>query len=551
MKNIFKIIFILLSAQVLNAQIQAYEKNIPSELFSQKNLRDYLSFLGSDSLQGRGTGSSGEELAASFIAEKFSELGLKPSGNDNSYFQYIPLHGSLPLIESEVKINYKSETYTLKLNKDFLLYTSGEQTFLPSASPLVFVGYGIFAPEFDYNDYQQIDVSGKIAVFIEGEPYSDDKYYFNGETPTIYSLPEAKQRIALARGAVGSILIPLEKEYSAASWIKTSNEFSFENVTLASSVNKNLSILMNPVTAKSLFMNSLFDLNDIYKMHDDKNMRSFVLNCTLSFKGLFKERDFLSPNIIGLLEGNDPSLKDNYIIISAHYDHLGIGPAVNGDSIYNGLTDNAMGMSGLLELARALSQSQPRFKKSIIFICLTAEEKGLLGSQYYISSPVVPLYKCNANINVDGLAVYDEFNSIIGIGSEYSSLKEILTETAIKRGLSLTNILAPFENWLSYYKSDQASFAHAGIPSILVYEGIDPKYKSKGDALNWFINYSQNIYHSPFDDLNQSLNINATIQHLTLLFDFISILANSEKVPEWNEDSPFLEARLRSIAEKR
>lgn len=551
MTFIFNILIILLSAQVLNSQIQGSDEDKPSELFSRKNLRDYLNFLGSDSLQGRGTGSLGEELAALFIAEKFSALGLKPLGNDNSYFQYIPMHGSLSLNDSEVKINYIAETYSLKLNKHFLLYTSGEQTFLPSASPLVFVGYGIFAPEYDYNDYQQIDVSGKIAVFIEGEPHSQDEYYFSGETPTIYSLPEAKQRIALARGAVGSILIPLEKEYSEAGWIKTSNEFSIENVTLASSVNKNLSILMNPVAAQSLFMNSLFDLNDIYKMHDDKNMRSFVLNCTLSFKGLFKERDFLSPNIIGLLEGDDSNLKDNYIIISAHYDHLGIGPAVSGDSIYNGVTDNAIGVSGLLELARTLSESKPKLKKSIMFLCLTAEEKGLLGSQHYISSPVVPLYKSDANINVDGLAVYDEFNSIIGIGSEYSSLRETLNEAAIKRGLSLTNIPAPFENWLSYYKSDQASFAQAGIPSILVYEGIDPKYKSKDDALNWFINYSQNIYHSPFDDLNQSLNINATIQHLTLLFDFISILANSENAPEWHEDSPFLEARLRSIAEKR
>lgn len=551
MKIVFYLIFISLSVQTLNSQIQPSDENKPVDLFSRKNLREYLNFLGSDSLQGRGTGSSGEELAASFIAEKFSDLGLKPLEYDNSYFQYIPMHGSISLSESEIKINYKTETYNLKLNKDFLLYTSGEQTFLSSASPLVFVGYGIFAPEYDYNDYQQIDVSGKIAVFIEGEPHSQDENYFNGETPTIYSLPEAKQRIALARGAVGSILIPLEKEYSEESWIKTSNEFSFENVTLASSVNKNLSILINPLAAQNLFMNSLFDLNDIYKMHDDKSMRSFFLNCTLSFRGLFKERDFLSSNIIGLLEGEDSNLRNNYIIISAHYDHLGIGPAVNGDSIYNGVTDNAIGVSGLLELARTLSQSKPKLKKSIIFLCLTAEEKGLLGSQYYISSPVVPLYKCDANINVDGLAVFDEFNSIIGIGSEHSSLKETLNEAALKRGLSLTNIPAPFENWLSYYKSDQASFAHAGIPSILVYEGIDPKYKSKDDALNWFIHYSQNIYHSPFDDLNQPLDINGTVQHLTLLYDFISLLANSETVPEWNEDAPFLQARLRSIAEKR
>ncbi|HAB52135.1 MAG: hypothetical protein A2315_00910 [Ignavibacteria bacterium RIFOXYB2_FULL_35_12] len=545
------ILLILLSVQPLKCQIQSDKNHKPVHLFSKNNLRDYLNFLGSDSLQGRGTGSLGEEISAKFIADKFSELGLKSLRADNSYFQYIPMHGSIPQPESELKIIYQDESYSLKLNKDYLLYTSGEQTFIPSTSPLVFVGYGIIAPEFDYTDYQQIDVQGKIVVFLEGEPHSGADYYFNGETPTIYSLPEAKQRIALACGALGSILILSDENYLNDKWIKTSNEFSFETVTLASSANKNLSILMNPEAAKNLFRNSLFSLSHIYKMHDDNNMRSFHLNCELSFKGIFKERDFLSPNIIGMLEGNDAAKKENYIIISAHYVHLGIGPTINGDSIHNGVLDNALGVSGLLELARAFSQVRPKLDRSIIFLCLTAEEKGLLGSHYYVSSPVVPLYKCIGNVNIDGLAVYDVFNSVVGIGSQYSSLLEVLNEVSIKQGLLLTDIPTQFENWLSYYKSDQASFAQAGIPSILVYEGIDPKYQSIEDALSWFFNYSQNIYHSPFDDLNQSINLNATFQHLILLYSFISTLADSDKVPEWNEDSPFLKARLRSIAEKR
>lgn len=551
MKIIFSINLLYLSAQLLFCQIQINNSNKPAYLFSKDSLRASLNFLGSDLLQGRGTGSAGEEIAAKFIANKFSGLSLKPLGVDNSYFQYFPMHGSVPQEESELDIHYKDTSYSLKLNKDYLLYTSGEQTFISSSSPLVFVGYGIVAPEFDYNDYQQIDVQGKIAVFLEGEPKSNESFYFKGEAPTIYSLPEAKQRIALGRGAVGSILIPSKNNYNDEQWVNTINEFSFENVTLASSVNKNLSILMNPKAAENLFCNSLFDLNDVYKMHDDNNMRSFQLICELSFKGLFKERDFLSPNVIGLLEGSDSQLKDSYIIVSAHYDHLGIGAKIKGDSIYNGVLDNALGVSGLLELARSFNHASPKLKRSIIFLCLTGEEKGLLGSQYYVSSPAVPLYKTIANINIDGLAVYDEFNSIVGIGSEYSSLFETLNEAAIWQGLSLTNIPNQFENWISYYKSDQASFAQAGIPSILVYEGIDPKYETKEKALSWFINYSQNIYHSPFDDLNQPINLNATIQHLLLLHDFISTLANSNKTPEWNESSPFLQARLRSIAEKR
>ena len=341
MKIIFSITLLYLSAQFLFCQNQFDNNNKPTYLFSKDNLRASLNFLGSDSLQGRGTGSIGEEIAAKFIANNFLEMGLKPLGADNNYFQYIPMHGSIPQDQSELAIHYTDTSYSFKLNRDYLLYTSGEQTFISSSSPLVFVGYGIVAPEFDYNDYQQIDVQGKIAVFLEGEPISNESFYFKGEAPTIYSLPEAKQRIALGRGAVGSILIPSKKNYTDEQWVNTVSEFSFENVTLASSVNKNLSILINPAAAQNLFFNSLFDLNDVYKMHDENNMRSFHLNCELSFKGLFKERDFLSPNVIGLLEGSDAQLKDSYIIVSAHYDHLGIGAKIKGDSIYNGVLDNA------------------------------------------------------------------------------------------------------------------------------------------------------------------------------------------------------------------
>ncbi|NWF89868.1 MAG: M20/M25/M40 family metallo-hydrolase [Ignavibacteriaceae bacterium] len=526
------------------------EKN-PLSLFSKENLKNYVNILGHDSLSGRGTGTPQEEITANFISKKYWEFGLEPVGNKNSYFQFIPLHGSKPLDFCKLKLHNKNGVSELKLGDDYLLYTSGEQTFLASSAPLIFVGYGIFAPEFDYNDYQQIEVEGKIVVFLEGEPFSEDPRYFNGHTPTIYSLPEAKQRTALARGAVGSILLLQENDFSDQRWNTLQNEFLFENVTLASSVNSNLSILINPKAAKKLFDNSKHSIGDIYSMHSENRMSSFELHCELEFNGSFSERDFLSRNVIGVLYGTDEKLKDDYLIISAHYDHLGIGPKVNGDSIYNGVHDNAIGVAGLLEIIRTLSRNNVKLKRSILFLCLTAEEKGLLGSQYYVSSPLVPLYKCIANVNIDGLAAFDEFNSIIGIGSEYSSLSVILKKILERRDVGLSSIPSEFENWISFYKSDQAAFAQAGVPSILVYEGIDPKNQKRQDALNWYMNYSTKIYHTPFDDTDQIINYNATVQHLTILYDLIIELANSDSVPEWNDDSPFLLARLRSIAENR
>ncbi len=271
----------------------------------------------------------------------------------------------------------------------------------------------------------------------------------------------------------------------------------------------------------------------------------------MSFKGKFKERDFLSPNIIGIIKGNDKELNNSYLIITAHYDHLGIGKPVKGDSIYNGASDNAMGDAGLLEIARIMEQNKSKISRSIIFILLTGEEKGLLGSTYYTDNPVVPIYKTVANINIDGLAFYDKFKSVIGVGSNYSTLKDFLKKSTDKLNLKLTGIPYEFEGGESFFMSDQIAFAMAGIPSILIAEGPDYIHHSKDESINMLINYSKNIYHSPQDDLSQVINLDAVVEHLKVILSMCFDLCNSDKVPEWNQGSPFLYARLKAKAEKR
>ena len=396
--------------------------------FSKNNLKTFISILADDSLEGRGTGTEAEKKAAQFLVNQFKEIGLTPADNDSSFFQYIPMHSSIPQMNSQLIIYSKKDTSSFKLNEDYILYKSGEQTFIPAPIQLVFVGYGIVAPEFDYNDFQSADVSGKIAVMLSGEPKSKDENYFEGDNPTIYSYPEAKQRLALSRGAAGSIIIPNIYDDGNTEWEKAKKNSQFESVTLAYSASGNLSLIINPDKINLLFDGSGFNYDDIIKMHIEGNMKSFELNTDLSFKGEFKEKDFLSPNIIGMIKGNDKNLNDSYLILSAHYDHLGIGKPINGDSIYNGASDNAMGVSGLLEIARILKQNKNKISRSILFILLTGEEKGLLGSTYYTDNPIVPLYKTIADINIDGLAFYDEFKSVIGVGSEYSTLKNFLNQ---------------------------------------------------------------------------------------------------------------------------
>jgi Zn-dependent M28 family amino/carboxypeptidase len=239
------------------------------------------------------------------------------------------------------------------------------------------------------------------------------------------------------------------------------------------------------------------------------------------------------------------------VIISAHYDHLGIGPAVNGDSVYNGALDNAIGVSVLLELAKTFAELSSPPKRSIIFLSLTGEEKGLLGSSYYTDNPLVPLYKTIANINIDGIAFFRDFESIVGIGSEYSTLESYLNKTASGLNLSVEGVPPEFKGFEAFNQSDQVSFAYAGIPSILVLEGLKNKNKNREEVLNAFIDYILNRYHSPFDDLNQDIDYIAAAQHANVLFDLMFAIANSEDTPEWNSGSPFINARLRSIAEKK
>ncbi len=226
---------------------------------------------------------------------------------------------------SNLDLNVNGKKYQLKLSDDYLLYNSGSATFIPNFVSLCFVGYGIIAPEYDYNDYQAVDVQDKIVVFMDGEPWSDDPFYFDGHSETIYSSPDTKQRLAISRGARGSIIIPNPRSVRKKSWNQIRNEFSFEDTKLASYVNAHLSILINPEIADRLFVTSPNLLSDVYEMDQTGLMQSFDLKSEIAFTGVFEERDFLATNVAGLVRGRE----DKYVLVSAHYDHLGIGPAVN------------------------------------------------------------------------------------------------------------------------------------------------------------------------------------------------------------------------------
>ncbi len=518
-----------------------------------EHLQGHVSYLSCDSLAGRATGSKGEHRAALYLAHHLRAYGVQPFGDRKTYFQHIPMHGSKPLASTHILLTNGSAQKKLHIERDFLLFKSGAQTFLPKATPLVFVGYGISAPEYDYNDYQTVNVQGKIVVFLPGEPLSSDETYFNGSAPTVYSYPESKQRTAIAHGAIGSILLHIPNRPSALPWAHYRQAFSFEDVTLAYRVTGNLSVLLNAThfVAEFLFRGCDYSLEEILQMAANHTMRSFALKTQLQFSGQFAERDFVSQNVVGLLPANVLFPKDEYVIVSAHYDHLGIGLPVKGDSIYNGAMDNAMGTAGALELARILQASSQKRKRHLLFLFVTGEEKGLLGSTYYTDHPRVPLFKTSADVNIDGLAMFDTFNDVVGVGAEYSTLGLLLQKVAQEDSLSSSPVPPQFLQYESFARSDQMAFAWAGIPSILIMDGLNYRHLTFGEGLQKWLSWNREIYHSPFDDMHQPVCWQAAAQHVQFLARFVRTLLNSNREIVWKDGLPFKNIRLQTIAEQR
>jgi hypothetical protein len=528
-------------------------QNSDTESTSQivSNIKNHITYLGSDALEGRATGSKGAQLASDYIADCLAAYNIEPFGDNGSYFQNIPMHGSLPLKDSQLLIKNGNDSSELSLFDDYLLFKSGAQTHIPNPVPLIFVGFGIIAPEYDYNDYLNVDVSGKVVVFLSGEPESGDPEYFDGINPTVYSYPESKQRIAVAQGAIGSIMIEYPGDPKYNDWDRLIKEFSFEDITLAYRVTGHLSLLLHPGQIATIFNGSPISFDESIKQIKKHQFKSFSLAANISFKGHFKERDFIGRNVLGLIKGKDQKVNDTYLILSAHYDHLGIGVPVHQDSIYNGVVDNALGVSALLEISSLFKTAKLPPRRSVIVLFLTGEEKGLLGSHYYVDNPVVPLYKSIANVNIDGLAIFDEFNDVVGIGAEFSTLAEILEAVARVNGLHLSQIPPQFMSFESFSRSDQIAFAQGGIPSILISDGLNYKTLSPADGLQKWMNWADQVYHTPFDDLYQPLNFKAIEQHVLFLYDFCHRLSRMEQQPQWKQGVPFRNVRLRNIAEKR
>src|SRR5579864_4261078 len=422
-------------------------------------IRGGMRFLSDDSLEGRGTATRGHEIAAKFMAAEFEAMGLAPAGDGGTYFQTVPLRSArVDEARTSLTLIRAGQTQKLVFRQDFLATGNPGRAESTVEAPVVYAGFGVTAPEQNYDDYKGIDARGKIVALIFGAPD------FNSALKAQYSSLEVKEANAVAHGAVGMIRLYDPLIESRYSFRRRASALSFPQMTWLDKENKpsdffpelkGAAILSLPA-AKKFFEGSGHTADEVFAMAKEGKSLEFAMPITARIHNQSELKDVTSPNVAAKLEGSDPVLKNEYLLYSAHLDHLGIGEPVNGDKIYNGALDNASGCAILLEVARAFTGMNPRPKRSILFLAVTGEEEGLLGSDYYAHYPTASKAAIVANVNVDEDLMLWPLRDIIAYGGEHSSLEGVAERAAKRLQLSVSPDPAPEET--IFIRSDQYSF---------------------------------------------------------------------------------------------
>ncbi len=465
-----------------------------------ERIRAHVKFLSSDLLEGRGTGQRGSDIAADYIATQFSLLGLKPAGDNGSYMQKVPLVGILTdgAQTSFEFVPQSGAPMSLKYADD---YVAGDQTQVPTTdvdADVVFVGYGIDAPEYKWNDFKGTDVKGKILLMLVNEPASDDPKFFKGPALTYYGRWTYKFEEGARLGAAGVVLIH-KTDMASYGWDVVRNSFTNEQSYLVNDEPKlKVASWIQLDVARKLFFASGKDLDQMLQAATSRDFKPVPLPIKLRAHMVSKVRKFDSQNVLAVLPGSDPKLKSQAVIYSAHYDHLGIDPSKPGDNIYNGAMDNATGCGILLEIARAFAHSQAKPKRSILFAAVTAEEKGLLGSEYLGQHLPFPAADISLGLNYDDVRALGDPEELEVSGAERTTALPLVEETAKQFHLTIRPDAAPGAG--HYYRSDHFSFARVGVPAFSVNEGRKFKGHTEGWGDQQYAEYTAKHYHQPSDE---------------------------------------------------
>lgn len=541
MRKRLPFLFLLTLVSSATAQsIPAFPSDALLQRIRPEGIRADMSFLANDLLEGRGTGTRGYALAATYIQSQFEEMGLKPAGTNGTYFQSVPFR-RIQLLpdESSVTIQNGGQEQKLVFEKDFVSRGDPLYPVATVQAPVVFVGFGVTAPEFSYDDYAGSDCKGKIVAMFYGAPEK-----FPSAQRAHYSAGRVKLANAVAHGAVGYILIwagAIEQRTPFSRIVRFYREPTLRWLDAKGTPNDaqpqiRASVTLSKAGAETLFQGASKSFHDALEASSKGEPQSFVLATTAALHIVSRHSNAESPNIAAVLPGSDPQLKNEYVLYTAHADHLGIGEPIDGDSIYNGALDNASGSSALLEIARVFSGLPQPPRRSILFLAVTGEEEGLLGSDYYAHYPTVPIHQIVANINMDGISLLYDFRDIVPLGAEHSSLGHVVDQVAQHFAVEVSPDPLPEE--VFFIRSDQYSFVRQGVPAVAISEGFkasDPKINGRDVSLEW----EKTRYHTPKDDMNQPLNFEAAAKCTRINFAVGYVVAQQTQKPTWNKGDFF------------
>ncbi len=519
--------------------------SVALQAINDTSLAKHISILASDEFEGRKPFTNGETKTVEYLRAAFEEMGLQP-GNGASYFQEVPLVELLSTPVGDMRMAGPKGSLALKFLDDFVAASRHvKEAVQIDQSEMVFAGYGIVAPEYDWNDYEGLDVKGKTVVVMVNDPGFVDKNLFKGETMTYYGRWTYKFEEAARQGAAG-VLIIHDTAPASYPWTVVRSGWSKSKLYLdASDLNAGRALIEGWLTqekAKALF--TLAGKSpELMIEAGKKGFKPVDLGVKLSVSVKNTIQKSKSKNVAAIIPGTKRA--DEYIIYSAHWDHLGIGEAVNGDSVYNGAIDNATGTAALLVMADAFQKAKVKPERSIMFLAVTAEEQGLLGSEFYATHPLVPLEKTVANLNMDALQAFGRTKDIIAIGFGQSELDDYLSAAAAKQNRIVVKDSNPSAGL--YFRSDHFNFAKVGVPALYIENGDDHVEKGKEFGKAMKEDYVKNRYHAPADNfVAESWDFSGMVEDFRLLFEVGYRLSLESTFPAWKDGSEFKAVREKS-----
>lgn len=513
------------------------------------SLLNEIKTLSSDNFEGRAPGTPGEEKTIAYLQQQFQQIGLAPGNPNGSYLQNVPLAGVTS--KTDAQFTVKGKRFQAANLKD---YVAVSRRYTPKVdvknSDIVFVGYGVVAPEYNWDDFKDMDVHGKTILMLVNDPQIPDPKdptklddsMFRGKAMTYYGRWTYKYEIASQKGAAAAIIIHETATAGYPFEVVVGSWGGRENFDIQTADN-NMSRVpvegwMTYDKTAQLCKAAGLDLATLKKSARDRNFRPVTLpGAKASFEIGNTLRKIDSHNVIGKLEGSDPAHKDEYVIYTAHWDHLGRDTSLPGDQIYNGAADNASGTAGLLEIARAYKKLSPAPKRSILFLSVTAEEKGLLGSEYYARNPLYPLNKTLADINMDGLNQWGKTSDLTIVGLGNSTLDDTAAAVLKEHGRTVTADPEPEKGF--FYRSDHFEFAKQGVPAFDPDSGVNYVGKPAGYGKQKRDEYTEHDYHKPSDEVKPDWDLSGAVEDLRVYFEIGYRVAQGDRFPEWKPGTEF------------